>query len=424
MALSLTVIEPTGEIATHVFEGDEVSVGRSASNDLPFDPLRYEQISRKHGRIITNGKEEFFFEDLESRHGSFINGEKVRGTRKLKLGDAVMISPDGPVVQISWRLPRITGEAGTHLRMRQKLSPAFPLAFSDGFFQRFLRYEKIAAGGFGEIWKAIPTGNEPPLAIKLLHPLLLEPDHLQQIDRESLVRRFAREARIQHLLHEAGVPSTVKVHSWGDDPFRDYLYIIMDLIEGHTFDRLIIREGMMSEARVARLLLPVASALAASHVFEFTDDKGSLCKGVIHRDLKPNNILVEAGSGTVRLLDFGVAGIIQGGDRITAANITVGTLHFLPPESLRDGIVSVMTDLWGLAVTVYLALSGGRFPYEGRGKRELLASIEAGRLTPITNYRSDLSPNIADALTRSLGADPSLRIQSAAEWAALLEKSL
>lgn len=424
MALSLTVIEPTGEIATHVFRKDEITLGRSASNDLPLDPLRYEQISRKHGRIITNGKGTFYYEDLESRHGSFLDGDKVLGARELKLGDAVMISPDGPVVQISWPQPRVTGEAGTHFRMRQKLSPAFPLAFSEGFFDRFSRYEKIAAGGFGEIWKATPVGNEPPRAIKLLHPLLLEPDNLQQMDRESLVRRFAREARIQHLLHESGVPSTVKVHSWGDDPDRDYLYIIMDLIEGYTFDRLIIREGMMSEARVARLLLPVAKALAASHVFEFTDDKGAACKGVIHRDLKPNNILVEAGNGDVRLLDFGVAGIIQGGDRITAANITVGTLHFLPPESLRDGAVSHMTDLWGLAVTIHLALSGGRFPYDGRGKRELLESIESGRLLKLTGYRNDLSPRMVDALSRSLSVDPAVRLQSAAEWVELLKKSL
>ncbi len=421
MNICITVIERNNSVTSFVFEKGEVTMGRSSSNDLRFDAIIYEQISRNHGRVALDRFGGLFYEDLGSKHGSFIDGKAILGKKLLERGDAVRISPDGPVISVMWPQERVTGHDGTHLRSHVD-SPYFPLCFSEGFIERFHHYEKLAAGGFGEIWKATPKDGSTPVAIKLLHPMLLNPEHIQTVDRNSLVRRFAREARIQHLLSESGAPATVKVHSWGDDPFRDYLYIIMDLIDGRSFDRVIISEGLMSQDRVIRYMLPIVRALEAAHSFEFVDDVGKQCRGVVHRDVKPNNILIEAATDEPKLLDFGVAGIIQGGDRLTMNNVTVGTLQYLPPESLQSGELGAATDLWGFAVTMYLALSGGRFPYDGYSKSELLGSLELGKIVPIRAHRVDLDIRLCDALMFSLSPAPERRLQTAREWIELLEE--
>ena len=424
MSLCLTVLE-TGATISHWFPDAKVTIGRSPTCDLQLDPSVHSHVSRFHGRFVRESARVYSYEDLESMHGSYREGEELQGKIMLRRGDLISLGREGPEIHITWEEERITGKDGTHIRRYSKESPHFPLIFSDGFRDQYRRYEKIATGGFGEVWKAKPIkDNKGTVAIKLLNPLFLDPQHLGNTDRTSLIRRFARESHIMHLLGQSSIPGFVKVHRWGDEPERDYLYMIMDYVEAPPLDRLIVHDELRSTKKALRVLLAVARALNAAHSFEFTDETGKPCKGVVHRDIKPNNILVDAATDNVWLIDFGIAGVLKGGERLTAANITVGTLQFLPIESIETDVISPATDLWAFVLTMYLIFSKGRFPYHGKTRSELVTALRSGKLTPIEQYRKDLPPPLVDAINLSLSSNPKDRIPSAGEWVRLLSAQM
>lgn len=420
--ICITVTEPAGSVYTLVFRKNEIALGRSPENDVRFDSQLYGMISRRHARIKVLADGRIIFQDLGSTQGSFVGSRKLAKPLILQRDDAVTLGHEGPTVCISWPRGRITGQEGTHIQFHARNAPHFPLVFSQSFIERFNSYKKIGMGGFGEVWQADPIGGaSESVAIKLMHPLFLDPEYLGTQDRKSLVRRFSREARIQHLLSQSGVPSTVNVHEWGDDPDRDYIYMIMEHIAGTPFEQLVCAKPGLAPHRVAAYMRDVASALHAAHNFQFEDENGSPCRGVIHRDVKPNNILINNKTDRAVLLDFGIASIMQGGERLTATSVTVGTHQFLPPEALKGGKATPATDLWGFSVTLYLALSQGRFPYRGETETELLDSIIAGRIIPIHGFRSSIPPAITEALALSLDPNPANRIQTADEWVKILE---
>jgi serine/threonine protein kinase len=415
MAICVTLVENNGRVTSQVFDKEKVTIGRSAVNDVRPDPILHSQVSRVHGSVALQPDGTYCYEDLGSTQGSYFEGRELRAPLKLKRGDSVVLGKDGPRLCFTWGTPRVTGRDGTHYKA-QRPTPAFPLAFSEAFFDRFRRYEKIAAGGFGEVWSTVSEEDGRRLAIKLMHPSLLAPDALNDEDRASLVARFSREARLTFLLSRSGAPSIVKVHDYGDDPARDFIYIIMDHVVGYSFDRIITPKEPLSLARVARYMSDVARGLDAAHNFVWTLEDGVKRRGVLHRDIKPNNLLIEEATDKCWIVDFGVAGIQEGGDRLTATNITVGTHHFLPPESIADGTYDVGTDLWGFTMTLFVALSGGRFPFPLDIKADSIRAQYEATYTSLRRFRPDLPEELVQAIDRSLEAAPSRRIQSAADW--------
>ena len=420
MAVCLTISDKTGRVSSHLLAKDEASVGRSSSNDLRIESEAHAMVSRRHGIFRPGENDTYVYEDLNSTHGSFFNGQEIKGTTVLDRADAIQLGRDGPMASVFWPMERLTGREGTHIRLHRKGANHFPLVFSPGFLERYGRYDKIAAGGFGEVWQAYPHDGSPSVAIKLMHPMLLDPENIGTLDRASLVARFTREAQLTHMLSQSGAPSIVKVHSWGDDPERDYLFIVMEMVQGISLDRLIFKEPIMSERDVTWYMLQIAQGLDAAHNFTFADQNGRVCRGIVHRDIKPNNLLIEVNSRRACIVDFGIAGIQEGGDRLTATNITVGTHQFLPLESIEKNVISPQTDLWGFTVTLYLALSRGRFPYTGRLAGEITRALRNGDMMPITAYRQDLSPVLVDAIARSLQPQPEKRVQTAGEWVEIL----
>ncbi|HMX61992.1 MAG TPA: serine/threonine-protein kinase, partial [Candidatus Sumerlaeota bacterium] len=189
MSLCLTVLE-TGATISHWFPDAKVTIGRSPTCDLQLDPTVHSHVSRFHGRFVRESARVYSYEDLESMHGSYREGEELQGKVMLRRGDLISLGRDGPEIHVTWEEERITGKDGTHIRRYSKESPHFPLIFSDGFRDQYRRYEKIAMGGFGEVWKAKPIkDNKGTVAIKLLNPLFLDPQHLGNTDRTSLIRR-------------------------------------------------------------------------------------------------------------------------------------------------------------------------------------------------------------------------------------------
>lgn len=418
--ICLTLVERNGRIISKVFNQDEITLGRSSTNDLSPDPVLYNQVSRKHGRITRVGTDRFTYEDLGSTQGSWFEGRELKDRLILRRGDVVTLGKDGPSISFNWPQDRITGREGTHFRTRLRTSPSFPLVFSPGFMDQYQLYEKIAAGGFGEVWKGTPIDGGPQRAIKLMHPTLLDPGNLTEEDRTSLIQRFAREARVTHRLSESGAPNIPRVFTWGDDADRDYLYIVMELIEGVSLDQMIYPRQPIPIPRICRIMYQVAEALNAAHTFQFSDGDDHV-RGVVHRDIKPNNILIDQASDKTWVVDFGVAGFQEGGERLTSTNVTVGTHQFLPLESIERNYISPATDLWGMNVTLYIALTGGRFPYQGGERGDIIRHLTSGEFLPVTTFRSDVPFPLVEAIHKSLRVNPAERLQSAAEWMAVLK---
>lgn len=420
MHYSVTLIETTGRITTQVFSDTDVEVGRSSSNQVRPDPLTHNQVSRHHGRISREKDGSLVYTDLDSTQGSWMANQRVRGATRLRHGDVITLGKDGPRIHITLDQGRVTGKRGTHLRQHTN-SPAFPLALSSNFVTRFQKYARVAVGGFGEIWKTTDRETGKRLAIKLMHPSLLAPDALDEQDRDSLVARFSREARLTHLLTAGNSPSIVPVLDFGDDYQRDFLYIIMEHIEGPSLDRIIQPDNLLSPGKICRYMLDIARGLEAAHKFKWTDETGNSSRGILHRDIKPNNLIIEEKTDRAWICDFGVASIMEGGERLTATNITIGTHHFLPPESLQEGVYNTATDLWGFNMTFFVTFSGGRFPFPLDMGGEVIRTRNYENFTPITTFRIDLPPGLTEALHRSLNKDPEKRVQSATEWIGILE---
>ncbi|MCB2156357.1 protein kinase [bacterium] len=405
-----------------VLDQDEVTIGRSLSCDVPFDPANHPHISRIHGKLVRGDDGRWMYEDAGSKHGSYINGNLVHEPAQLDRGDKISLGSPNSCVVITWPTPRVTGSEATYLKFHKKESTHFPLAFSEPFLGTYRRYKKIGAGGYGEVWRASPIDEEKDaVAVKLLHPDLLTLGNLEIEERLKLIRRFRREAKLMHLLSEADIPGVVKVYDWGDDPDRDYLFLVMDYIDGGSLERFIFRNQMIEPQPALKYLYQIARTLQYAHEFKWTDDDGTERHGIIHRDIKPANILIDEHKDETWIVDFGIAAIEEGGERLTATNTALGSIRFLPPEALFSSSTSGAVDLWAFAVTAYVLLSRGHFPYSGSKITELYQNMREGKITPLTYYRFDIEKSFCDALHSALDPNPESRIQTAAEWVDLLD---
>src|SRR5690606_5639043 len=126
-------------------------------------------------------------------------------------------------------------------------------------------------------------------------------------------------------------------------------YLVLEFVEGRTFGRLIRELGRVPEALLRELALQVADALAAVHA-----------AGIVHRDLKPSNILITP-DHTVKVMDLGIAALLDDGERLTATGMFVGTLDYAAPEQLSGAPLTPVSDLYALGVVLHEAASGQRF---------------------------------------------------------------
>jgi tRNA A-37 threonylcarbamoyl transferase component Bud32 len=219
---------------------------------------------------------------------------------------------------------------------------------------RYRLDEEIAAGGTARVWRARDVQLDRTVAVKLLHPHLL-PD-------ETSRRRLAGEARAAAALSHSGIATVYDVTGPDDEPA-----IVMELVDGEPLSALIARDGPMRPDAAARLAADVADALYHAHQ-----------RGIVHRDVKPGNILVEAESGRARLIDFGIAHSLEAAaESLTHTGTAVGTPRYMAPEQLTGEPIGPRTDLWGLGAVLYEALSGGP-PFEGGNPLAIARAQAAG----------------------------------------------
>jgi serine/threonine-protein kinase len=251
----------------------------------------------------------------------------------------------------------------------------------------------------GIVYKAKDRRLKRQVAIKVLPPELAF--------RAEIRTRFLREAETAAQLSH---PNIVPIYSVDE---RDgIVYFVMALVEGENLAVRLHREGALSPGEARRILLEVAHALAYAHE-----------RNVVHRDIKPDNILLQAGDGRVLVTDFGIArAVTEGADaRLTATGMAIGTPAYMSPEqSTGDRQVDGRSDLYSLGVVGYQMLVGNP-PFEAPSTPALLVKHLSERPEPIISRRRGIPPDLERAVMLLLEKDPDLRFPSAAALAAALE---
>jgi hypothetical protein len=206
---------------------------------------------------------------------------------------------------------------------------------------RYRLDEQLAAGGTARVWRGWDVELGRPVAVKLLHPHLL-PD-------ETSRRRLAAEARAAAALSHPAIATVYDVTGPDEDPA-----IVMELIDGEPLSARLAGEGPMPAAEAARIAAEIAEALFHAHQ-----------RGIVHRDVKPANILIEAPGGHARLIDFGIARSLElASESLTGTGTALGTPRYMAPEQLAGDEIGPRTDLWGLGAVLYEMLAGAP-PFRG-----------------------------------------------------------
>jgi len=207
--------------------------------------------------------------------------------------------------------------------------------------------DQIGKGGMGSVFRATNININQKVAIKVMHKDLVE--------NTGQVKRFCKEAKMSSMLEH---PHTVKVHDFGETE-EGLLYIVMEFLKGKTLTKMLGEQRALAENRVVNIAFAIAQSLAEAHA-----------KGIVHRDLKSDNIMVLDYIGQkdfVKVLDFGIAKFIAGesGDSsLTKTGMLVGSPHFMAPEQVRGESLDGRCDIYSLGIIMYQALCN-RLPFIG-----------------------------------------------------------
>ena len=260
---------------------------------------------------------------------------------------------------------------------------------------RYRLERRLGAGGFGVVWRAHDERLERDVAVKIVPRGEGDREH-SRVEREALAA-----ARLNH-------PGIVALFEMGSD--QHDVYLVSELVHGATLEEL-SREGAVSDRDVARIGAALCEALEHAHA-----------RGVIHRDVKPANVMVlaepAAGAGFAKLTDFGIARL-GSGETLTATGDVLGTLAYMAPEQAEGRRVTPACDVYSLALTLYEAWTGVN---PVRADSPAATARRLGRPLPaLRSRRPDLPPALAEAVDAALCPEPEYRPLPAELGEVLLE---
>ena len=253
-------------------------------------------------------------------------------------------------------------------------------------------FAKIGKGGMGSVYKARQISTGRTVAFKVLSP--------SYATRPDLVARFRREVRILLGLKHENIVEGIDSGSIGN-----LHYLAMEYVKGESVSDMLRREKRFDDRKTLRIMFDVARALAHAH-----------SKELIHRDVKPENILLTA-EGKIKLCDLGLARE-QADTGFTMVGTKLGTPKYMSPEQVA-GVKTIdgRADVYSLGATAYHTLTG-RVPYEAPSDSGIMAAHVSGTLTPVRQVVPDANPRLAAAIERCLKKKPEDRYQTMAELCA------
>lgn len=260
---------------------------------------------------------------------------------------------------------------------------------------RYELLESLGRGGFGTVWRAHDRTLGRDVAVKLITL-----DAALPHAREEIAERFEREARGVAALND---PNIVTAHDYGVE--GETAYLVMELITGGSLaDELVARDkaklGPLDVDRVVAIGAQIAAGLAAAHA-----------AGLIHRDLKPANIMVVAGSSNVKIVDFGIARVVDK-SRITHTGVYLGTLRYTSPEQMGAGTVDPRSDLYSLGCLLF-ELMTGRSPYNAETPLQWMAAHQYAAPAKLRTYVPTAPSELETLIDQMLAKTPDGRPPSA-----------
>ena len=265
---------------------------------------------------------------------------------------------------------------------------------------RYVVEEVVGTGGMAVVYRAWDRKKRRIVAVKVLRP------EFQQ-DAEFL-RRFNREAEAASKVSHENIVNMYDVGADGDTR-----YIVMEYVDGTTLKEMIRQMGHLSPDAVVRMGIRILAAVDHAHV-----------NGIVHRDIKPQNILVDS-QGNVKVADFGIARLkAQQTTRVADVNSSaLGSVHYISPEQASGEVADEKSDLYSVGVVLYEMLTG-KVPFDG----DTAVSVALKHVSEEPRSMREIDPSISKALDevvlRALRKDPAQRYQTAADMALDLRKAL
>lgn len=271
----------------------------------------------------------------------------------------------------------------TGLSFTREFSAAFPYRVE----------ERVGEGGMGVVYRAWDPELQRNVAIKVLRTDTVDGETPQLRAQARL--RFLQEARAAAALSHPGITTVLRV---GEDD--GHPYIAMEWLAGRTLDAILREHAPLPVEQVSQLGVDLCEALDAAHT-----------AGVIHRDIKPSNLIILP-DGRLKITDFGLARL-EGSNLIkTTAGMVLATPLYASPEQLRGRDVDARSDIFSVAIVLYVALTGRR-PFDGNTFGELAASVLSSEPVPPRQWNTSIPPGLESVILKALSKDPALRFQRA-----------
>ena len=244
--------------------------------------------------------------------------------------------------------------------------------------------EPLGEGGMAAVYKAYQASVDRFVAIKVL------PRHYA--GDPDFVHRFKREARIIARLEH---PNILPVHDYGESD--GYTYIVMRYVEGSTLANL-LHGKPLPLSQICPIFAQVCTALDYAH-----------SKGVIHRDMKPSNVLIDS-LGNCLLSDFGISRMVEGASHLTASGAFLGTPTYASPEQAKGEKLDGRSDIYSLGIVLYELLTG-QLPFQGDHEAAVLHAIITEEPLPVARFNNKVSAKLQDVVDKALAKEKEERYQ-------------
>jgi pSer/pThr/pTyr-binding forkhead associated (FHA) protein/tRNA A-37 threonylcarbamoyl transferase component Bud32 len=392
--------------------GDELVIGRAVSGEGMLSDDH--ELSRRHARVARDAGGRLTIEDLGSANGTFVNGERVRDSRPLRLGDSVRVGSStlqltqvgqasaAPARETNPPAPAVAAPPApaTPPAVVASRSPApaapppdlsdLPSALPAGSIIAGCRIEDVIShGDMAIVYRAEELALQRAVALKLIHP--------ERSGEERFRERFRRESKVAAAIDH---PNVIPIFDAGDED--GVLYLTMRLVEGTDMRTLIAAQGRIEPRRAARIIRQVGAALDAVHAH-----------GMLHRDVKPSNVLI-ARQDHVYLSDFGLAKRAEAVGGLTRQGSIIARAEYVAPEQILGEQADARSDIYALGCLLFETLTG-EAPFAGwRDGPQALAHLNAPLPSP-----SELCPEVPgefdDVVGRAMAKDPNERFASAGD---------